>query len=260
MSRVLALSLWSVLAVCVGTGCIPVTVPTVEQSLTTGERLRAMRTVREAPPLVPDPRESSDPFIANDVRAPAPTPKEVDDLRAWLLATIPWMGAGISAAGPPPTIADYPDLNPALYESVETERRDLQRALEARVISQAEFDEFCRLLDDQARRSIVRHRDGDLFVSSRFIASDTRSWYGYAARVPTTPKSRMEAAVAWVEWEIDDLRAHPERSSVPPALDPSTGFRPTYSAWYKASIWINPKLPPSAEPPATSATRIAPSP
>ena len=148
----LATSLWTVLGVAIATGCVPVTMPIVEQDVTTGEKLRAIargergEVVGELPPVL-----ASDKF---DVRARSV--KASKELRAQLLASPPDMRAWVSTEKPCAS-DEYSIFNPGLYAPQDRERMDLHRALEAGALSQAEYDELWAIVGQQERRSVVRH-------------------------------------------------------------------------------------------------------
>ena len=134
------------------TGCVPVTMPIVEQDVTTGEKLRAIargergEVVGELPPVL-----ASDRF---DVRARSV--KASNELRAQLLASPPDMRAWVSTERPCAS-DEYSIFNPGLYAPQDRERMDLHRALEAGALSQAEYDELWAIVGQQERRSVVRH-------------------------------------------------------------------------------------------------------
>ena len=148
----LATGLWTVLGVAIATGCVPVTMPIVEQDVTTGEKLRAIargergEVVGELPPVL-----ASDKF---DVRARSV--KASKELRAQLLASPPDMRAWVSTEKPCAS-DEYSIFNPGLYAPQDRERMDLHRALEAGVLSRAEYDELWTIVGQQERRSVVRH-------------------------------------------------------------------------------------------------------
>jgi hypothetical protein len=57
----------------------------------------------------------------------------------------------------PCTSEQYSIFNPGLYAPQDRERMDLHRALEAGVLSRAEYDELWAIVGQQERRSVVRH-------------------------------------------------------------------------------------------------------
>ena len=148
----LAAALWTVLGVAIATGCVQVAMPIVEQDVTTGEKLRAIargergEAVGELPAVL-----GSDDI---DVRARSIAASK--ELRAQLLASPPDMRAWVSTWDPC-TSEQYSIFNPGLYAPQDRERMDLHRALEAGVLSRAEYDELWAIVGQQERRSVVRH-------------------------------------------------------------------------------------------------------
>ena len=148
----LAAALWTVLGVAIATGCVQVAMPIVEQDVTTGEKLRAIargergEAVGELPAVL-----GSDDI---DVRARSIAASK--ELRAQLLASPPDMRAWVSTWDPC-TSEEYSIFNPGLYAPQDRERMDLHRALEAGVLSRAEYDELWAIVGQQERRSVVRH-------------------------------------------------------------------------------------------------------
>ena len=148
----LAAALWTVLGVAIATGCVPVSMPIVEQDVTTGEKLRAIargergEAVGELPAVL----------ASDDIDVRSRSIAASKELRAQLLASPPDMRAWVSTWDPC-TSEQYSIFNPGLYAPQDRERMDLHRALEAGALSQAEYDELWAIVGQQERRSVVRH-------------------------------------------------------------------------------------------------------
>jgi len=148
----LAAALWTVLGVAIATGCVQVTMPIVEQDVTTGEKLRAIargergEAVGELPAVL----------ASDDIDVRSRSIAASKELRAQLLASPPDMRAWVSTWDPC-TSEEYSIFNPGLYAPQDRERMDLHRALEAGVLSRAEYDELWAIVGQQERRSVVRH-------------------------------------------------------------------------------------------------------
>ena len=148
----LAAGLWTVLGVAIATGCVQVTMPIVEQDMTTGEKLRAIargergEAVGELPAVL----------ASDDIDVRSRSIAASKQLRAQLLASPPDMRAWVSTWDPC-TSEQYSIFNPGLYAPQDRERTDLHRALEAGVLSRAEYDELWTIVGQQERRSVVRH-------------------------------------------------------------------------------------------------------
>ena len=148
----LATGLWTVLGVAIATGCVPVTMPIVEQDVTTGEKLRAIargergEAVGELPAVL----------ASDDIDVRSRSIAASKQLRAQLLASPPDMRAWVSTRDPC-TSEQYSIFNPGLYAPQDRERMDLHRALEVGALSQAEYDELWAIVGQQERRSVVRH-------------------------------------------------------------------------------------------------------
>ena len=148
----LAAALWTVLGLAIATGCVQVTMPIVEQDVTTGEKLRAIargergEAVGELPAVL----------ASDDIDVRSRSIAASKQLRAQLLASPPDMRAWVSTWDPC-TSEQYSIFNPGLYAPQDRERMDLHRALEAGALSQAEYDELWAIVGQQERRSVVRH-------------------------------------------------------------------------------------------------------
>lgn len=248
MTRTIALSLWSVLAVCVGTGCFPINVSAVEQEITTGDRLRAIEVRRNAVTQAGPPRPS-------DARAPSAA--ELAFLRECLLLEPPSFRAEIARRGGDQPIASYSEWSPSLYQSVDLEVRDLARARDAGVISVQEFEDFSTLARDQARRTIVRHRTGGTWSDDRFLADSIHtSIFGGSYGTQWSVEACERRARQWVDSSINRLRGQwthrgeTVETAKPGAVPSASGPR----SW--ADYWIDPMLP----TPAPTTSPAAPSP
>lgn len=148
----LAAALWIMLGVAIATGCVQVAMPIVEQDVTTGEKLRAIargergEAVGELPAVL----------ASDDIDVRSRSIAASKELRAQLLASPPDMRAWVSTWDPC-TSEQYSIFNPGLYAPQDRERMDLHRALEAGVLSRAEYDELWDIVGQQERRSVVRH-------------------------------------------------------------------------------------------------------
>ena len=148
----LAAALWTVLGVAIATGCVQITMPIVEQDVTTGEKLRAIAR-GERGEAVGEPPAG---LASDDIDVRARSIAASKELRAHLLASPPDMRAWVSTWDPC-TSEEYSIFNPGLYSPQDRERMDLHRALEAGALSQAEYNELWAIVGQQERRSVVRH-------------------------------------------------------------------------------------------------------
>lgn len=138
MTRWAATAIWLLLGACSALGCIPIFTPRVQQDITTGDKLAALRLAEDG-----DSHE------------------ELAKLRADLLAHPPDMRAAIengyrTDADPPTQSVSYAFFNPGFYAPVSTERADLRRARDAGLLSAEEFAALDAELERQAERSMVR--------------------------------------------------------------------------------------------------------
>ncbi|MFM9144889.1 MAG: hypothetical protein ACKORL_05880, partial [Phycisphaerales bacterium] len=159
----LALSLWAVIALAAGTGCIPVFTPVVQQDLTTGEKLRSIEAVKRDPAAFVDWEAPTRTADTGSVRADgAAREARIAQVLAWcnesrdrLVARPVVLEATVYApAGTTP--GGYAVLNPGLFNPVDRELADLRRARDAGLISAADCTDLEATLQAQARRSPIR--------------------------------------------------------------------------------------------------------
>ena len=233
--RLPAAGTWCAIALAVGTGCIPIYVPSIEQDITTGDRLHAIEAARIEKPTALTKRPPPVPGQPADWRDPPRTPcvyAELDAVRAQLLATPPSMGARIETWHDAPA-SDYSGWDPGLFEPVDRERRDLERARDAGILTSAEFAELSALLDDQARRQIVRH--GWELTSERATWNSTFSHFFGSSFQARTPEARQERARGWVVMNVERLRKAGDGYWPSDSVDPSSWLR-------GGDIWLVPSL------------------
>ncbi|MFM8872787.1 MAG: hypothetical protein ACKOJI_05440 [Phycisphaerales bacterium] len=211
----LALSLWAVIALAAGTGCIPVFTPVVQQDLTTGEKLRSIEAVRRDPAAFVDweaPTRTADP---GSVRADgAAREARIAQVLAWCNDSRDRLVAGpvvleatvYAPAGTTP--GGYAVLNPGLFNPVDRELADLRRARDAGLISAADCTDLEATLQAQARRSPIRRASetAAVAVDLRFTHLDSsfvewsargnlKAWWWMAKRV-----RMMDQAARGAEW------------------------------------------------------------
>jgi hypothetical protein len=224
----------------------------VEQDVTTSDRLHAIQAQRAVAVPTPAPGTAdAQAFAARIEReswAVPPTTTELDALRAELLSTKPRMAAFV-LTWHDTTATSYSDWDPGLFEPVDRERRDLERARDAGVLSTAEFAELSALLDDQARRHVVRHEWE--FGDQRTIVEGTRNYFLGSGTEPRTAETRDDYANRWV------------RNVVRQARPPWRDIQPSWFElpwWGRGSpdIWLDPKR--AATAPATPAPAVTPAP
>lgn len=183
-----AAAVWLVLGVSSGLGCIPIYTPRVQQDITTGDKLLALKMAETSKP-----------------------PEELAALRADLLAHPPDMRAAIDDGYMPAQkavrISSYSALNPGFYASLATERADLKRARDAGLLSDAEFAELDADLGRQAERSFVRR-----WFETASVAISGSIRQGYFASddcIERTPANvRAWASQSWLDRALESGDAH----------------------------------------------------
>ena len=180
--RRLAFTLWGMLAVAAGTGCIPVFTPVVQQDLTTGEKLRSIRAVAQDPSAFVDWESATRTADTGGVLADgAARQARTAQVLAWcaesrgrlvegpgtLEATV-YAPAGTTPGG-------YALLNPGLFNPVDRELQDLRRARDVGVIGAGECADLEAILQNQAKRSPVRRNSetAAVAVDLRFTHLDS---------------------------------------------------------------------------------------
>lgn len=250
----LAACTWSAIALAAGTGCIPIYVPSVEQDITTGDRLRAIETARQTKavaytkvPPAPPPAPGKPVEWHEPPKTPC-TDAELDAIRTELLSVPPSMGARIALWRDAPA-SDYSGWDPGLLEPVDRERRDLERARDAGILTSAQFAELSALLDDQARRQIVRH--GWELGGDRAIWRSSFSHILGSTCEPLTPAARQHEADEWVIVNVERIRG--ARFSFRPIfmIDPGAWLR-------EGDIWIDPRPSPRAAAPSPTPAATPP--
>ncbi|MBU3684151.1 MAG: hypothetical protein FGM39_09120 [Phycisphaerales bacterium] len=183
----LAVTLWAILAVAAGTGCIPVFTPLVLQDVTTGEKLRSIHSVKHE-------WDSRPGALRPEVLAH--TAARCDEFRALLLSRPPVMEATVHA--PESTTPEgYGIFNPGMFNPVDRERTDLRRARDAGLLTAAECTELEATLDAQARRSLVRRafETADVGVAGSMYFSLLGSGYEpWSSRDPLRPSQELTDA------------------------------------------------------------------
>jgi hypothetical protein len=150
VTRISAAILWLVLGIAVGTGCIPIVVPVVQQDITTGEKLRAIDLELKRATI---PNSSG---AYTEAKYQTLSADQCKELRRRLIAGPPSMFAYVYADSGT-TQENYSGFNPGMYEPEDRERIALKRALDIGVVTQAEFDELTLEAGIQAQRYLVRH-------------------------------------------------------------------------------------------------------
>lgn len=218
----LAFSLWAVIALAAGTGCIPVFTPVVQQDLTTGEKLRSIRAVSQDPAAFVDreaPTRSAD--TGSVLADEAARVTRIAQVMAWCDESRHRLVAGpavleATAYAPARTTPEgYAVLNPGLFNPVDRELADLRRARDAGVIDARECAELEAVLHSQTRRSPVRRASETAAVAvdlrfthldSSFVEWSARgelpSWWWMAKRVRMMDQSARGAE--WRRRSIDE--------------------------------------------------------
>jgi len=141
----LAFSLWAVIALAAGTGCIPVFTPVVQQDLTTGEKLRSIRAVSQDPAAFVDREAPTRTADTGRVLADgAAREARIAEVLAWCAESrarlvdgpVALEATAYAPAGTTP--GGYALLNPGLFNPVDRELADLRRARDAGVIDARE--------------------------------------------------------------------------------------------------------------------------
>ncbi len=180
--------LWLIIGTCSSLGCIMITTPRVEQSLTTGDKLWALEQARGSDQSPVD-----------------------DPLRAKVLATPPDLSAAIDLCrydDRKAVIEDYPALTPGLYASVRRERDDLERAHQAGILTDAQLHELSNEVDRQAQRSMVRRR----YESTPVVIAGSISvrYLGSQYATEWTPQAARDWAIrVWLPEMRDAMKAEP---------------------------------------------------
>ena len=218
----LAFSLWAVIALAAGTGCIPVFTPVVQQDLTTGEKLRSIRAVSQDPAVFVDREAPTRTADTGRVLADgAAREARIAEVLAWCAESrarlvdgpVAWEATAYAPAGTTP--GGYALLNPGLFNPVDRELADLRRARDAGVIDARECADLEAVLESQARRSPVRRASESAAVAvdlrfthldSSFVEwsarGDLPAWWWMGKRV-----RMMDQAARGAEWRrrsIDD--------------------------------------------------------
>ena len=218
----LAFSLWAVIALAAGTGCIPVFTPVVQQDLTTGEKLRSIRAVSQDPAAFVDREAPTRTADTSRVLADgAAREARIAEVLAWCAESrarlvdgpVAWEATAYAPAGTTP--GGYALLNPGLFNPVDRELADLRRARDAGVIDARECADLEAVLESQARRSPVRRASESAAVAvdlrfthldSSFVEwsarGDLPAWWWMGKRV-----RMMDQAARGAEWRrrsIDD--------------------------------------------------------
>ena len=211
----LAFSLWAVIALAAGTGCIPVFTPVVQQDLTTGEKLRSIRAVSRDPAAFVDreaPTRSAD--TGRVLADGAAREERIAEVLAWCAESrtrlvdgpVALEATAYAPAGTTP--GGYALLNPGLFNPVDRELADLRRARDAGVIAARECADLAAVLQSQARRSPVRRASETAAVAvdlrfthldSSFVEwsarGDLPAWWWMGKRV-----RMMDQAARGAEW------------------------------------------------------------
>ena len=218
----LAFSLWAVIALAAGTGCIPVFTPVVQQDLTTGEKLRSIRAVSQDPAAFVDREAPTRTADTGRVLADgAAREARIAEVLAWCAESrtrlvhgpVALEATAYAPAGTTP--GGYALLNPGLFNPVDRELADLRRARDAGVIDARECADLEAVLESQARRSPVRRASESAAVAvdlrfthldSSFVEwsarGDLPAWWWMGKRV-----RMMDQAARGAEWRrrsIDD--------------------------------------------------------
>ena len=194
MSARAAQTVWTLLAMAGGTGCIPIYMPIVEVSPTTGERLRAIEDAKIAAP--------------DDL----PQRAQLDALREKLMRTRPSYGSTIGNwRSESITVEGYSIFNPGLYASLERERKDLKSAHARGLLTDAELEELLAMLDRQAERSIVRRWFETCPDAAAY--SVFNSPFG-ASHKPYDGQSRLAGGRSWVWEQLHDAHEYVSGGSI----------------------------------------------
>lgn len=218
----LAFSLWAVIALAAGTGCIPVFTPVVQQDLTTGEKLRSIRAVSQDPAAFVDREAPTRTADTGRVLADgAAREARIAEVLAWCAESrarlvdgpVALEATAYAPAGTTP--GGYALLNPGLFNPVDRELADLRRARDAGVIDARECADLEAVLESQARRSPVRRASESAAVAvdlrfthldSSFVEwsarGDLPAWWWMGKRVRMMDQAARGAG--WRRRSIDD--------------------------------------------------------
>jgi hypothetical protein len=205
--RRLAFTLWGMLAVAAGTGCIPVFTPVVQQDLTTGEKLRSIRAVAQDPAAFVDREAATRAADTGRVLADeAARQARIAQVTAWCaesrdrLVDAPATLEATAYAPAGTTSGGYALLNPGLFNPVDRELADLRRARDLGVIDAGECADLEAILLSQARRSPVRRASetASVAVDLRFTHLDS-SFVDWSARGALPPCWWMARRVRMID-------------------------------------------------------------
>lgn len=222
-------------------GCACIRQPRAQESLTTGDKLRAIDAAERGEPWWE--RTLSDPAKLNPMRERLPV--WCGDLRARLLGNPPSMYAelweGLAYEERPTTIQKYAGRSPALYPPVDRERTDLRRAHSAGLLSDAELAELESLLAEQARRPGFRLRSEspEVFVEDGITFGGLSEDRG----IVSTPDSRRaQANGLWLRlWVFDYANAERVAGAELPNPDPNAPMAKSQRPWRNPSFWVDPR-------------------
>lgn len=222
-------------------GCIAIRQPRAQESLTTGDKLRAIDAAERGYPWWE--LTLTDPAQLNPMRERLPV--WCGDLRARLLGNPPSMYAelweGLVHDERPTTIQQYAGRGPGLYPPVDRERADLRRAHEAGLLSDAELAELESLLAEQAKRPGFRLRSEsrEVFVEDGI----TFGGFGDDSGIVSTPDSRRaQANCLWLRlWVFDYANVERVAGAELPSADPNPPREKPTRPWRNPSFWVDPK-------------------
>jgi len=222
-------------------GCISIVQPRAQESLTTGEKLRAIDAAERGYPWWE--LELTDPAKVNPMRERLPV--WCVELRAQLLRNPPSMYAelweGLVDEERPTTIQKYAGSGPGLYPPVDRERADLRRAHAAGLLSDAELAELESLLAQQAKRPGFRLRSEsrEVFVEDGITFGGLSGDLG----IVSTPDSRQaQANDLWLRlWVFDYANAERVAGAEFQSTDPNPPREKQTRPWRNPSFWVDPK-------------------
>lgn len=221
-------------------GCAYIRQPRAQESLTTGDKLRAIDAAERGYPWWE--LTLSDPAKLNPMRERLPA--WCGELRAQLLGNPPSMYAelweGLVDEERPTTIQKYAGRSPGLYPPVDRERTDLRRAHAAGLLSDAELAELESLLTEQAKRPGFRLRSEsrEVFVEDGI----TFGVFGDSGIVSTPDSRRAQANCLWLRlWVFDYANAERVAGAELQSTDPNPPREKPTRPWRNPSFWVDPK-------------------
>ena len=232
-----------------GARCISINEPRAQESLTTGDKLRAIDLATRGEPWWELDIYEPDRLTSMRERLP----NWCQDLRARLLGNSPSMYAELWEGRHeerPTTVAEYAGRGPGLYPPVDRERTDLRRAHAAGLLSDAELAELESLLAKQSKRPAFRRPSEarEVFVEDGLTFGGLSGDRGI---VSTPDNRRAHANGRWMRnWLFDYANAERVAGAELPNPDPNAPMAKSRRPWRNPSFWVDPGSMVERRPPA----------